>query len=139
MYIIVGLLYGKMSLDLPLGTASRMGPGYVPLLLSLVLALIGLAVVVRSLFAGKEAVFGQVPWRAVAFLSVAVVVFAGTLEGLGLLPVVFLTSLVASMASKELHFGKAVLVSAGLAILSTAIFAWGVRLPVPVLGPWFGY
>jgi hypothetical protein len=136
-FICIGLFYGYMSFGLPIGVAHEMGPGYVPLVLSSVLAAIGLAVCIRGMLASGATRFGRVPWRAIFFLSAAVALFASLLDRLGLLPAVFLTSLVASMASRDVRIGRALSVSSGLAVVSTLIFSRGVRLPVPVFGNWF--
>ena len=62
-----------------------MGPGYFPLVLAGVLALLGVAIVAKGVTAAAaEGDIGPVPWRAVVLLLAALVFFGATIKGLGL-------------------------------------------------------
>src|SRR5207302_288824 len=65
------------------GSAGRMGPGYFPLLLGCVLALLGLVLVVRSLLTEGEAV-GRLHLLPLAVIAASVCLFGFTIERLGL-------------------------------------------------------
>jgi hypothetical protein len=137
-FAVVGLFYGSVSLKtLPIGQALNMGPGYFPIVLSSALVLLGLAIAGRGFVdtLGREP-FGAVPWRGVIMLPLAALVFAAFVEKLGMLPGVFVTSFLASLANPKVRIVPAILASIGIAVFCTAVFFYGVRLAIPAIGPW---
>ena len=122
------------SLSYELGTPLRMGPAYFPLLVGLIVAALGLAVLVKGLVAGEVPAFGAVPWRAVAFIVLAVLFFGFTVGRLGFVPASAVTALLTTMASKRVRPRTAVLVAAGLTVAATLIFVVGLQLRVPLWG-----
>jgi hypothetical protein len=138
-FIAFGAVYGSIALrTLPIGGALEMGPGYFPIILSGLMIAIGAAVAVRSFFLAAQSPFGKVPWRSVVMLSLSTLFFATFLRKLGMLPCVFFTSLIACGASSQIEPKKALLGSACIAVLCTLVFIYGIKLPLPMIGPWFG-
>lgn len=138
-FIAVALLYGGIAYrSLPIGEALDMGPGYFPLVLSALLAAIGVILIVRALIARQAApFFGKIAWRGMIAISAAALVFALFLRQLGLLPAVFLTSFVCSLASERASVPTALALGLFLSLFCTLVFAYGVRLPIPIIGTWF--
>ena len=135
-FIAVALGYMWMAWnDLPIGSALDMGPGYFPIVLSGILILFGLAIIVRGWVTQQGTEFGRVPWRAVVMLSVATLVFAAFFDDLGLLPGVFVLSFLAALSSSQNSILRATLSSAGIALFCTAVFGYGIGLPIPIVGP----
>ena len=135
----VGLLYGVTAWrTLPIGTAFNMGPGYFPVMLSGALIGLGLAIMARSFFTQQREPFGIIPWRAVGMLSLTTIVFAAFFEQLGMLPGVFVTTFLATLSSPQIPALKASLIAGCTAVFCTAVFSFGIHLPVPVIGPIFG-
>lgn len=135
-FVVVGIVYGRLALDMSLGTALRMGPGYFPFILCCLLVFLGLAILGRSFLAQANGGFGNVPWRALAMIPLAIVFFGVFIMRLGLFPTVLVTALIGSMSSNQIPLKIALAVSLALAIFCTLIFAYGVSLPIPVLGNW---
>jgi len=139
LFVAVGSLYGGIALEtLPMNSAREMGPGYMPVILSSIVVLIGLAVVVRSFFIAQETPFGKVAWRPVVMLSLAAIVFATFLDQLGLFPAVLATAFIACLSSSQIGYRQAILIAVGLAAFCTLVFGYGVGLPIPLFGSWFG-
>ena len=139
-FILVGVLYGSIAwTGLPIGQALNMGPGYFPIVLSCMLIVLGLWIGWRGFIdiVGREP-FGVVPWRGVIMLSLATIVFAAFVEELGMLAGVFLTCFLATLANPKVRIFNAIATSIGIAIFCTAVFAFGIRLPIPVIGAWLG-
>ena len=114
----------------PLGTASQMGPGYLPLAAGLILAVIGVAVLVVEGFS-STAIRAEAPeWRAWFFIVASVLAFAGLIETAGFVPAVLATSLISLLANPRLKPVSAVVTSVVIAVLSSAIFVWGLHLNV---------
>ncbi|RVO73538.1 tripartite tricarboxylate transporter TctB family protein [Sinorhizobium medicae] len=132
----VGLLYGTIAwFGLPIGSALDMGPGYFPLILSSMLFVLGIAIAGRGLKSRPAERFGKLPWRGIVLLSGATVIFAAFIDDFGMVPGIFLTSLVAAMADSEISMRKAALIALGVAGLCTATFSIALRLPIPIIGP----
>lgn len=93
--LIIGTVVCVISLDFRLGTAARMGPGFVPMILGIILVVSGVIAILvgtRSL----ESV-PQLRWRPMIAVTVALITFALTVERLGFVPasvlLIFLTGL----------------------------------------------
>lgn len=137
-FLVAGLVYGSIAwFGLPIGSALNMGPGYFPIVLSGMLVVLGLWIAVRGALDthGHEA-FGAVPWRGVVLLSLATIIFAAFVEQLGLLPGVFATTFLATLANPKVRLMPALFTSLCIALFCTAVFAYGIRLPIPVVGEW---
>jgi putative tricarboxylic transport membrane protein len=133
-FIGLALLFGASALSLSMGTAARMGPGYFPMMLAITLALLGVLVVVEGLFSGAD-VPGRTNLRSVVLVAGSVVVFALSIESLGLVPAVALTSFLLSIADRHVE-----LVSAFIVALVLAVFSWlGFTVALSMSRPAFGY
>ena len=117
-----------------------MGPGYFPLVLAGVLAVIGAAIVAKGVTAAAaEGDIGPVPWRAVVLLVAALVFFGATIKGLGLGPSVFGAGLLSALASRQNGPLWAIAIAAALTLLCLAVFHYGLGLSVPMVGPWLRF
>ncbi|MFI7615564.1 tripartite tricarboxylate transporter TctB family protein [Nonomuraea terrae] len=139
MFVLIGGAFVAGSLGYELGTPLRMGPGAFPLLVGLILAALGLAIVVKGLVAGEMISFGPIPWRAVGVIVLAVVFFGFTVRGLGFVPTSAVTALLTTLASTRVRPLTALAVAAGLTVAGTLIFVVGLQLQIPLWGPWLGF
>ena len=138
-FVAIGGAFVVGSLGSELGTPLRMGPGYFPLLVGVIVAALGLAIVLKGLIAGEVISFGAIPWRAVAAIVLALLFFGFTVDGLGFVPASAVTALLTTLASSRVRPVRAVLVAAGLTLASTLIFVVGLQLRIPLWGPWLGF
>jgi hypothetical protein len=138
-FILFGLLFGVQSLGLEIGTAFRMGPGYFPLVLSGLLILLGLGIVAKSVHdRGSEGV-GTLAWRGVFFILPAPIFFGLTVRGLGFVPAIFLTTLIAALASFKMRLHWALLLAVAVTVFATVVFSYGLGLPFRRFGPWLPF
>jgi hypothetical protein len=61
--------------DYRMGTAFRMGPGYFPVILSILLIVLGIITAVIALRSGEEVASPKLAWRPLFIVSIAVVLF----------------------------------------------------------------
>jgi hypothetical protein len=128
------LLFGR---ELEMGSSFRMGPGYFPTILSVLMMLLGAVMTVLAWRAPhQEGAFGHVPWRGVVLVTGAVVLFGLTLRGLGLAPVLVLVVLLTAWASRYASWRASVPLAVGIAAFCTFLFIKGLGLPLPLIGPW---
>ena len=134
-FIAVGVFFGYQSLGQEIGNAFRMGPGYFPLVLSGILILLGAIIVVQATRVTGEPV-GQIAWRGMIFILPAPIFFGLTVRGLGFVPALFFTALIAAFASQRMRPGTALIVALALTIFSTIVFSYALGLPFQRFGPW---
>ena len=136
-FLGVGVAFAGLGRDYPMGTAMRMGPGYFPMLLGGLLALIGLSLIIRSLLKPGPAV-GRLAYGKVALVTLSNVLFALLLRRLGLVAALILLVVVSAYASVRFRWPVALALAVGLAVGSSIIFVWLLGLPIPIRGTWLG-
>jgi hypothetical protein len=70
------------------------------------------------------------------FILGAPVFFGLTVRGLGFLPTIFLTTLIASGAALKLRPLQAVFLAVGVTVFCTLVFSVALGLPFRRFGPW---
>lgn len=134
-FIAIGLFFGVNTLmELDIGTARRMGPGFFPIMLSGILIALGLLIALQSVGHADEA-RGPLPWRGLVVLLSVPVIFGMLIRPLGMVPVLALTTFVTSFASTRMSLKAAVLLALGLTVFCVAVFNLGLGLPLRLFGP----
>jgi hypothetical protein len=127
MFIAFGLGAIVIGSNYPLGVAARMGPGYFPRILGILLVVLGAALSIRGLRLDGAKITLESP-RPLIIVIGSVVLFAMTVSTLGLVLSSILLIFVSSAASKEFRWKEALVSGAILAALSVAGFIWGLGL-----------
>lgn len=135
LFIAFGAFFGISSLGMDLGTTFRMGPGYFPLVLSGMLVILGGVILVQATRVQGEPI-GPIAWRGMCFILPAPVFFGLTVRGLGFVPSIFLTALIAAFASQKMKPGMALILAALLTVFSVVVFSYALGLPFQRFGPW---
>ena len=135
-FVGLSLLFGISAARLALGTAGQMGPGYFPLVLSIALGLLGLAVLVIGLRKPGDRPEGT-NVRGIILVMAAVAVFAFGVRPLGLVPTVAASSLLFSLAGRQFRPLSSVVAALVLALGSWAVFIIGLRMPWAPFGSLF--
>lgn len=135
-FVVIGLLFATGTRDLDMGTATRMGPGYFPIVLAGLLILIGAVISIRAFGRPSGDPFGEVPWRAFALIIPALVFFGFAVRQVGLIPAIFIVALASSFSSTKMTVPLALMLSAVLAVFCALVFVVGLGLPIQLFGPW---
>jgi hypothetical protein len=133
--IALGGFFIYQCLGLELGTALRMGPGYFPLILAVILAILGVVVLVQATRVSGEPI-GPIALRGMLFILPAPVFFGLTVRGLGFVPSLFFTALIAAFASSRMKPLMAVALAAAITVFSVVVFSYALGLPFERFGPW---
>ena len=137
-YFIFGAVGIWYSLGYPMGTAARMGPGYLPALISGLLLIFGAICFFRALRTHGEAI-GSVTLRPLICVLCGVLLFAFLVERVGLVAALLALSLTSAAASHEFRFQwSAIFGLIGFIIFCALIFVKGLGVPMPLIGSWFG-
>lgn len=146
MFMIVGGGFAMGAMSYEVGSAARMGPGYFPFFLGLILVGLGILVTVNALRAGPPGgdPVGAIAWRPLVFILSANLLFGVLLVGLpsvglppfGLIVAIFGLVIVSGYARMGASLKESLILSTILAIGSWLAFVKLLSLQFPVL-PWF--
>lgn len=145
--VLAGLLFMGVALfglwlsrDYPIGTALRMGTGYVPRLLCWVLFGLGAVVLMQGLreAQGPRAILSRdvAALRPLVFVTASLVIFGLSIERLGLVISILLLIGVGAVAARALRPFATLLAALVLILLSWGIFILGLGLTIPVWPEW---
>jgi len=137
MFIAFGLGAIIIGSGYPLGAAARMGPGYFPRILGILLLVLGGALSIRGLRLEGAKITLESP-RPLIIVIGSVVLFAMTVSTLGLVLSSILLIVVSSAASKEFRWKEALVSGVILSALSVAGFIWGLGLQFSVWPTFIG-
>ena len=142
MFTVVGVAFAWGASTYNVGSGARMGPGYFPLLLGIVMAAIGLAIMFSGITVETEdgEPIGKWAWKQVVFILGANIAFGILLGGLpsigvpamGLIIAIYALVLISSLAGSEFNFKKVLVLATVLAIGSYVAFIWALKLQIQV-------
>jgi hypothetical protein len=136
-YIAIGLSAFLIARNYALGSAARMGPGYFPTAVALLLTALGIAIVVRSFFRAGEFV-GHFAWKPMLLVLGSIVAFGILINRAGLVLAALVLVLGCAAASERFRLGwLPVLGMAALIAFCVIVFVIGMGIPMPLIGPWF--
>jgi hypothetical protein len=147
MFTVVGVAFAWGASDYTLGNGARMGPGYFPLVLGVLLAVLGALITFNALVVGAVGgdKIGSIAWRPLFFIIAANLVFGAALGGLpsiglppmGLIVGIFALTFIASNAGDDFSFKEVAILATILAVLSYAAFILLLKLQFPVWPAFF--
>lgn len=130
---VLGLAAALVARDYEFGTLNRMGPGYFPIVLGILLALLGLLIAIPAFFRSGTSV--NVEWKTFALVMTSIVVFAASLKTLGLIAATVLSVIVSLLADRQTRWKGRLVIAAGVAVVTYLVFAVGLSMVLPVW-PW---
>ncbi len=137
-YFGFGAIAFWIARDYSFGTASRMGAGYFPTVLSGLLMVFGLLALLRGVTRNGKP-FGVFAWKQALLIFASTVAFGLLLLRAGLIIALIVLILGSASASSKFRFEwKALLMALGLIVFCVLVFIKGLGLPMPLLGSWFG-
>ena len=142
MFMAVGGAFAWGATTYNVGTGARMGPGYFPLLLGILLALIGLVITFKAMTVETQDgdKIGKWAWKPLFFILAANFAFGLLLGGLpalgipamGLIVAIYALTFIASLAGNEFNAKGVFVLATVLSAGSYAAFVWALRLQFPV-------
>lgn len=114
-----------------LGTAARMGPGYFPRILGILLIVLGALLSLRALRLQGTSL-PAFKWRPTLIVLGSVVVFGMVVEQLGLAVSTVGLIVGASSASHEFRWKEALVSGVFFAALAIGVFVLGLKLQLPI-------
>src|SRR6185295_19334965 len=119
--IVIGTTAMVMARNYPFGSALRMGPGYLPMVLGGLLILFGLAILGAGLAGGGKIEGAWAP-RALIVLPLSLVL----VDRAGFVPAMLVLIFGSATATREFRLVEVLLFSVGLTALAVAVFVWAL-------------
>lgn len=136
MFVAFGLAALYFGQHLAVGTPVRMGPGYVPRMLSMILLALGVLVCIVALVSGSDPV-ERPKWKPITLVTFGIVCFALLFESTGLIPALVALILIASLGGDEFKITEVLGNMVVLTILCIIVFKLGLSMNIYVLrGVW---
>ncbi|MBK0394957.1 tripartite tricarboxylate transporter TctB family protein [Ramlibacter algicola] len=142
MFCIIGAAFGFGATTYNVGEGARMGPGYFPLVLGIVLAILGAFVIFESLVVETEdgEKIGKWAWKPLVFIIGANLAFGILLGGLpkiglpsmGMIVAIYALTIISSLAGSEFEWKSVLVLATILSIGSWVAFIWLLKLQIPV-------
>lgn len=141
LFAVVGSAFAWGALDYQVGSSARMGPGYFPLILGVLLALLGGVMMLRAgVQTDKQDAIGPWAWKPLVAIIAANLLFGVALGGLprlnlpalGLVAGIYLLTFVACLGGDRFKLKEATLLATALAALSYLAFVLLLKLQLPV-------
>jgi hypothetical protein len=135
LFVGIAAMFIALASQYRFGEAHRMGPGYFPIMIGALLAILGAVV------AGRALAFDGPPLphfnpRPLLVTLVAVVLFGLAIERLGLAAAIAVLVMVAAFADRDVRLLPSLVLALVLIVFSVATFVWLLGLPLPVWPQW---
>ncbi len=142
MFLAVGVAFAWGATTYNVGEGARMGPGYFPLMLGILLSALGLAIIFEALVVETEdgEKIGSIAWKPLGFIIGANIAFGILLGGLpkfgipsfGLIVAIYALVFIASMAGDRFLPKEVTILATILAVFSYCAFVLLLKLQFPV-------
>lgn len=117
----------------PFGSTGNMGPGFFPMILGGLLALLGLFIAVRGLaFSRTVEHLPPMKLRPLAVVLGAVALFGVLLIPLGVVASSVLLVILSRLAAADFRPREVIVAAILLTAFSVAVFVWGLKMPMPL-------
>ena len=142
MFTAVGVAFAWGATKYSLGTGARMGPGYFPTMLGVLMVVLGGVITFKAMVVETEDgdKVGSWAWKPLLFIIAANLLFGLMLGGLpsikfpafGLIVGIYALTFVASLAGEEFKFKEVAVLATILAVMSYLAFIVLLKLQFPV-------
>jgi hypothetical protein len=135
--VLFGLGYAGFGARYTIGSLSRMGPGFFPVSLGIIMALAGVAIAVNGWLAAPPAtpVERRRPeWRAWFLISASIVAFVAIAERLGLVPAAFAIVFISAFADRDNRWPQALVLALAITVIAVVVFWWALQIQMPLFG-----
>lgn len=139
--ILIGLGAAVVAFRYQIGTLTKMGPGFFPFSLGILLAFLGVMIAAAS-FANADKPVAVDPhhslqsepdWRGWGCIIGSVLVFIFCAEYVGLLAATFLCVFVACWGDKTAKLRDSLLLSSGITVFGILLFSYVLRVQIPII------
>jgi hypothetical protein len=143
LFIALGLIFAVIARGVPglailpgysMGTPARMGPGFFPFYLGVILTLLGVFIAFTGLRVHENdpGKVDRFHWKPIFWVLASIVAFGLLLKVIGMLLSGILLVIGASMGSEEFNLKRVIILAICLVVFCAMVFVWGLKLPIPL-------
>jgi hypothetical protein len=142
MFTTVGGAFAIGATTYTIGDGARMGPGYFPLMLGILLAVLGAIIMFQAMVVETTDgdPIGKWAWKPLAFVLGANLAFGVLLGGLpsiglpamGMIIAIYALTIISSMAGEQFRLRDVLILATILAAGSYVAFIWALKLQIQV-------
>jgi hypothetical protein len=132
-FTAIGIAAVAIATSYPVGAATRMGPGYFPTAVGLVLILLGAIKVIRSVAWRRGETIGALAARPLVLVPMGVVLFGVLLQRAGLLPAIGALVLVGCVAQPGWRWVQMAAIFAIAGAIASILWVYGLGFPIQSL------
>ena len=142
MFMGVGIAFAWGATNYTVGTGARMGPGYFPLMLGILMAFIGALIMFKATVVETESgdKIGKWAWKPLSLILLANFTFGVLLGGLpslgvpamGLIIAIYALTIISSLAGEHFNIKSVLALATVLAVGSYVAFIWALKLQIQV-------
>jgi len=141
MLLALGAVVLGLGLTYRMGSLNRMGAGFIPVVLGVLLMLVGLAIGATAAPAGREVMANPLPgegrhsgveWRGWLCILGGVAGFVALGNYGGLIPATFASVFISAMGDRENTVKGAATLGAILSVFCVIVFHYGLSLQLPL-------
>ncbi len=117
-----------------IGTLDRMGPGFFPVALGVILACVGLAIAIAARLEPVKVERARLPpeWRGWFLICVSIVAFVVIGTYGGLVPATFAIVFISALGDRSNSVRSAIALSLVVLVICIAVFSWALQMPFPL-------
>ena len=142
MFSVVGIAFAWGATTYNVGDGARMGPGYFPLMLGILMTFLGLLIMFNALVVETEGGdrIGKWAWKPICYILGANLAFGVLLGGLpsikvpamGMIAAIYALVIIASLAGERFKLKEVLILATILAVGSYLAFIVLLKLQIPV-------
>ncbi|MDB5851527.1 MAG: hypothetical protein JWP29_5279 [Rhodoferax sp.] len=142
MFGVVGVAFAWGATTYNVGDGARMGPGYFPLMLGILMTFLGLVIMFNALVVETEGgdPIGKWAWKPICYILGANLAFGVLLGGLpsigipamGMIAAIYALTIISSMAGETFKLRPTLILATILAVGSYLAFIMLLKLQIPV-------
>lgn len=137
LFISFGLAALYFGRHLAMGTAVRMGPGFVPHMLAFIMIGLGLIISVVAVVTNNTEMTELPRWKPITLVTIGIFVFAALFERTGMFPALVALILIASAGGDEFKLTEVLGNIVVLTILCILVFKVGLSMNISIInGVW---
>ena len=143
LFIALGLTFAIIARGIPglsflpgyaMGTPARMGPGFFPFYLGMILTLLGVAIASTGFKVHPDdpGKIERFHWKPILWVLASIVVFGLVLKIVGMLIAGIILVIGASLGSHDFKLKPVVILAICLVVFCALVFVVGLKLPIPL-------
>jgi hypothetical protein len=133
LFVAIGAGFSYVATTYSMGTSAKMGPGFFPFWLGLLLSVLG-AIITMTAMSQKSHMdtLEKWHWPSIIWVLGSVVFFGLVLAHLGLMLSILALVFISAMASHEFHWKGTIVNAIILNVIAYIAFIWGLKLQFQV-------